>query len=220
MVPPFTPFYPASYHTGFGRQFALALQSANTVTEVFRNNAEPAAAQRKLTERLANFAFAIQALAEKVDAQSGWTYMGIDLSPAPLKDVSIGEAIENLTSRPFGAVGTLTAAAAITAAIKNVGVKQVGYTGLMLPVLEDARLAKRWSEGRITIDALLAYSAVCGTGLDTVPLPGDTTLNELTRIIGDMASLAVKWHKPLSARLLPSPGNCPASRRNSTIPSW
>ena len=206
MVPPFTPFYPASYHTGFGRQFALALQSANTVTEVFRNTAEPAAAQRKLTERLANFAFAIQALAEKVDAQSGWTYMGIDLSPAPLKDVSIGEAIENLTSRPFGAVGTLTAAAAITAAIKNVGVKQVGYTGLMLPVLEDARLAKRWSEGRITIDALLAYSAVCGTGLDTVPLPGDTTLNELTRIIGDMASLAVKWHKPLSARLLPVAG--------------
>ena len=206
MVPEFTPFYPASYHTGFGRQFALALQSANTVTEVFRNTAEPALARRKLTERLANFAFAIQALAEKVDAQTGWTYMGIDLSPAPLKDVSIGEAVENLTARPFGSVGTLTAAATITAAIKDVGVRQVGYTGLMLPVLEDARLAKRWSEGRISIDALLAYSAVCGTGLDTIPLPGDTTVNELTRIIGDMASLAVKWHKPLSARLLPVAG--------------
>jgi uncharacterized protein (UPF0210 family) len=73
----------------------------------------------------------------------------------------------------------------------------------MLPVLEDTRLAQRWSEGRISIDALLSYSAVCGTGLDTVPLPGDISAEQLSLIIGDMASLAFKWHKPLSARLLP-----------------
>src|SRR5207249_8373026 len=49
----------------------------------------------------------------------------------------------------------------------------------------------------ISIDALLSYSAVCGTGLDTVPLPGDITAEQLSLIIGDMASLAFKWHKPL-----------------------
>jgi uncharacterized protein (UPF0210 family) len=76
----------------------------------------------------------------------------------------------------------------------------------MLPVLEDSRLAQRWSEGRLSLDALLSYSAVCGTGLDTVPLPGDITEQQLELIIGDMASLAVKWHKPLSARLLPVAG--------------
>jgi uncharacterized protein (UPF0210 family) len=53
---------------------------------------------------------------------------------------------------------------------------------------------------------LLAYSAVCGTGLDTVPLPGDTSQAQLERIIGDVASLAVKWHKPLTARLILAPG--------------
>jgi uncharacterized protein (UPF0210 family) len=37
-------------------------------------------------------------------------------------------------------------------------------------------------------------------------LPGDIAPAELERIIGDMASLAVKWHKPLSARLLPVAG--------------
>jgi uncharacterized protein (UPF0210 family) len=79
----------------------------------------------------------------------------------------------------------------------------------MLPILEDSRLAQRWSEGRISIDALLSYSAVCGTGLDTVPLPGDITEQQLEYIIGDMASLAVKWHKPLSARLLPVAGKNP-----------
>ena len=82
----------------------------------------------------------------------------------------------------------------------------------MLPILEDSRLAQRWSEGRISLDALLSYSAVCGTGLDTVPLPGDVTEQQLELIIGDMASLAVKWHKPLSARLLPVTGKKPGDR--------
>jgi uncharacterized protein (UPF0210 family) len=53
------------------------------------------------------------------------------------------------------------------------------------------------------VDALLAYSAVCGTGLDTVPFPGEITEQQLARILGDVAALAWKWHKPLSARLLP-----------------
>src|ERR1700676_470386 len=137
--------------------------------------------------------------------------MGIDLSPAPSprENASIGAAIENLTTQPVGLNGTLTAAATITAAVQNVKVKQTGYSGLMLPILEDTRLAQRWSEGRISIDALLSYSAVCGTGLDTVPLPGDISEQQLEYIIGDMASLAVKWRKPLSARLLPVAGKNP-----------
>jgi uncharacterized protein (UPF0210 family) len=76
----------------------------------------------------------------------------------------------------------------------------------MVPVLEDKRLAQRWAEGTITTDSLLAYSAVCGTGLDTIPYPGDISVGQLERIFGDVASLAWKWHKPLSARLQPVPG--------------
>ncbi len=206
MVPPLTPFFPAAYHTGFGHQFAIALESANVVAAAFKDARDLGMARQRLTDSLASAAFDIQALAGRVDQETGWTYMGIDLSPAPLKDISIGEAIENLTLQPMGSSGTLTAAATITAAIKDVKIKQTGYTGLMLPILEDARLAQRWSEGRISLDALLSYSAVCGTGLDTVPLPGDTSVEQLSLIIGDMASLAVKWHKPLSARLLPVNG--------------
>jgi uncharacterized protein (UPF0210 family) len=206
MVPPLAPFYPGSYHTGFGRQFAIALQSANVVAEAFRDAPDLAAAKQRLADVLGRHAFAVQFLAERVDRDTGWSYVGIDLSPAPLKDVSIGAAIENLIAQPFGTSGTMTAAATITAAIKEIGVKQTGYSGLMLPILEDSRLAQRWSEGRISLDALLAYSAVCGTGLDTIPLPGDIAEEQLSLIIGDMASLASKWHKPLSARLLPVAG--------------
>jgi uncharacterized protein (UPF0210 family) len=206
LVPPLTPFFPGSYHTGFGHQFAIALESANTVAAAFQGAPDLATARRRLTERLGSEAFAIEALAGRVDQDTGWTYMGIDLSPAPLKNVSIAAALETLTGQPIGSPGTLTGAATITAAIRDIQVKQTGYTGLMLPILEDSRLAQRWSEGRLSLDALLSYSAVCGTGLDTVPLPGDITEQQLELIIGDMASLAVKWHKPLSARLLPVAG--------------
>src|SRR5215471_20570809 len=197
-VPPVTPFFPAAYHNGFGHQFAIALESAPVVAAAFKDAPDLPSARQRLTDALANVAFDVEHHAGRVDSESGWTYLGLDLSPAPspAKDASIGAAIENLTKQPFGMSGTMTAAATITAAIKDVKVKQTGYSGLMLPILEDARLAQRWSEGRISVDALLAYSAVCGTGLDTIPLPGDTTADQLSLIIADMASLSVKWHKP------------------------
>ena len=75
-----------------------------------------------------------------------------------------------------------------------------------MPVLEDTRLAQLWSEGAISMDQLLAYSAVSGTGLDMIPLPGDISIAQIARIVGDVASLSVKLSKPLSARLLPVAG--------------
>jgi uncharacterized protein len=209
MVPPLTPFFPGSYHTGFGHQFAIALQSANVVAAAFKNAPDLQTAKQKLTEALATSAFDVEAQAQRIDRDTGWAYMGIDLSPAPLQDVSIGAALENLSTQPFGSSGTLTAAATVTAAIKDITVKRTGYSGLMLPILEDSRLSQRWSEGNVSIDALLSYSAVCGTGLDTIPLPGDISEERLDLIIGDVASLAFKWHKPLSARLLPVAGKGP-----------
>ncbi|MGA2430646.1 MAG: DUF711 family protein [Candidatus Acidiferrum sp.] len=209
MVPPLTPFFPGSYHTGFGHQFAIALESANTVAAAFTNAPDLRVAKQKLTDALATAAFDVEAQAQRIDRDTGWAYTGIDLSPAPSKDVSIGAALESLSSQPFGSSGTLTAAATVTAAIKDIAVKRTGYSGLMLPILEDSRLSQRWSEGNVSIDALLSYSAVCGTGLDTVPLPGDISEERLDLIIGDMASLAFKWHKPLSARLLPVAGKGP-----------
>jgi uncharacterized protein len=206
LVPPVTPFFPAAYHTGFGHQFAVALESANLVAAAFKDTTDLAVARQRLTDSLAAVAFDVQRHAGRVDEETGWTYMGIDLSPAPSKDASIGAAIEELIKEPVGMSGTMTAAATVTGAIKDIKATHTGYNGLMLPILEDPVLAQRWSEGRISIDSLLSYSAVCGTGLDTVPLPGDTSAEQLSLIIGDMATLAVKWHKPLSARLMPITG--------------
>ncbi len=212
MVPPYSPFFTAAYHTGFGHQFAIGLESANVVQAAFKDAPDIETAKRKLTDMLRDQATEIERHAERVDMETGWRYMGIDLSPAPLKDVSIGAAMEELIQQPFGSAGTLTASGTITAAIKAVDVKQIGYNGLMLPVLEDSRLAQRWGEGRVSLEGLLSYSSVCATGLDTIPLPGDVSIEQLDMILADVATLAVKWKKPLSARLLPVKGKGPGEQ--------
>ena len=207
MMPEYAPFYPASYHTGPGHCFSVGLESANVVDRAFAETAgDPDAASRRLKADLAQYTSLAEASALAVAKESGWEYLGLDPTPAPLMDVSIGVAIERFTGHGFGSSGTLTAARLITEAVKAVPARQVGYSGLMLPVLEDRRLAQRWSEGTINLDSLLAYSAVCATGLDTVPLPGDISEEQIARILGDVASLACKWKKPLTARLLPVKG--------------
>ena len=206
MVKPYGPFYPGAYHLGTGHTFAVGLEGANVVADVFAQYHEPRAAEKQLAEALSRHMRDAEAVATKVAKISGWTYAGIDPTPAPLGDVSIGRAIESFTGGPFGVSGTMTAAGIITRAVQSVPVKRVGYSGLMVPVLEDNVLAKRWAEGTFNMDSLLAYSAVCAGGLDTVPLAGDISEEKIARILGDVASLAYKWQKPLAARLLPVPG--------------
>jgi uncharacterized protein len=206
MLKPFGPFFPGSYHTGAGKQFTIGFEGANVVRDVFardKDTGNPEEALADLTAALTKHAAVAAAVGKKVAAETGWAYLGVDPTPAPLGDVSIGAAIEAFTGAKFGASGTLTAARIITAAVKAVPETQVGYSGLMVPVMEDKILAQRWAESTYNIDSLLAYSAVCGTGLDTVPLPGNITAEQLERIFGDVASLATKWNKPLSARLQP-----------------
>jgi uncharacterized protein len=207
MLAPYGPFFPGSYHTGTGHAFSIGLEAANVVQAVFENSkGDVENAAQSLAAELSRFDTECEQIAKEVEKQSGWTYAGLDPTPAPLGKVSIGDAIEKFTGAKFGTSGTITASAIITRAVKSVPVKQVGYVGLMLPVMEDTVLAQRWSESMYSVDSLLAYSAVCATGLDTVPLPGGVTEEQLAKIIGDMASLAYKWKKPLSARLQPVTG--------------
>ncbi|HNB50536.1 MAG TPA: DUF711 family protein, partial [Anaerolineales bacterium] len=67
-------------------------------------------------------------------------------------------------------------------------------------------LAARAADGHLTVTDLLLMSTVCGTGLDTVPLPGDTTPDQLAAILLDVAALSLRLNKPLTARLVPIPG--------------
>ena len=207
MVPSNVPFFPASNHNGAGHEFSIGWEAGAFVADVLAGaNRDMKAAKKLLSGAFDQQSRAVDAIATQVEKDSGWKFMGLDPTPAPITDSSIGAAIETLIGAKFGSSGTLSAAAVITEAERTISVRRIGYSGLMLPVLEDPVLAERWSEGTFDLDSLLAYSAVCGTGLDAIPLPGEASQQQLERIIGDMASLAFKWHKPLTARLIPAPG--------------
>ena len=145
-------------------------------------------------------------------------FAGIDLSPAPAGQDSIAAAIEQVSGQPLGAPGTLALAAALTAALKATPLPTCGYNGLMLPVLEDAVLGQRWQQGHLGVHTLLCYSAVCGAGLDAIPLPGDSTTEQIARLLGDVAALAMRLRKPLSARLFPVPGTRTGEQTTFTSP--
>ncbi len=119
---------------------------------------------------------------------------------------SLGRALERLGAPRLGWHGTLAAAAFVADALDRAQFPRAGFCGLFLTVLEDSVLAGRAGEGVLTVGDLLLCSAVCGTGLDTVPLPGDIEADELAAIILDVAALALRLGKPLTARLMPVRG--------------
>ncbi len=214
---PGAPFFPAAYHAG-PANITVALQGASIVAEALGAGAELVEVAARVKEKLTEHARPVVALARRLAAALGTEFGGIDLSPAPNGPDSIAGAMEQAGHGPVGSAGTLSLAGALTEGLKSTGLPTCGYCGLMLPVMEDDVLARRWEEGWLGVDQLLAYSAVCGTGLDTVPLPGDSSAAQMTRLICDMATLAVRLNKPLSARLLPVPGKGAGERTNFSSP--
>ncbi|MEB2777344.1 DUF711 family protein [Algoriphagus sp. D3-2-R+10] len=197
------PFFPAAYHKG-KNSFAIGLEYPNLITKVFEKS-DWENAEANLKNELNKQFNPIQILSQTLQT-SDWNYDGIDTSPAPGLDASIGQAIETLTGKPFGSPTTLSACSIITKVIKSLDVKSCGYSGLMLPIIEDMVLAKRAMEDNYTVEELLLFSSVSGTGLDVIPVAGDITKETIEGIYRDVASLSIKYfNKALSARLFPIP---------------
>jgi uncharacterized protein (UPF0210 family) len=206
------PFLPAAYHCGGQPRFSVAVQAADVVLEAVRGPGTLEQVEERLVTALERAARSAEQVAQELAARFGHPLVGIDLSPAPapVDDVSIGGAVEAAGVERFGAPGTVYVAAMITRAIRRTRISRSGFSGLMLPVLEDSILAQRMSERHLSVHELLLYSSVCGTGLDTVPLPGDVSEAELAGIYLDVAALSVALGgKPLTVRLLPVPGTSP-----------
>lgn len=218
-----SPFFPSAYHSG-PASLSIGLQGAGIVAGALRaeqatlHTLEPAHVTRIVRNALLHDATPVVTLGQDLAKEHQLIFGGIDLSPAPLADDSIISAIELIGSGRFGTSGTLAVVAALTAALKSTGLPTCGYCGLMLPVLEDAVLGKRWEEGAVNIDQLLLYSAICGTGLDTIPLPGDCPAESIAHLLLDVATLALRLQKPLSARLFPVPGKQAGERTAFTSP--
>ncbi len=203
-VPAGGPFFPAAYHDGDEPAFALALEAADLAVDGFGGRWTVDSGRKKLIAELEKHGRELTRVAESLNRG----FLGLDFSLAPFPDdaISLGGAMENLGVPKVGLHGSLASAAILAEAIDRADFPHTGFNGMMMPVLEDSILAKRAAEGTLTVKDLLLYSAVCGTGLDTVPLAGDVTKEQISALLLDIAALALRLSKPLTARLMPIPG--------------
>jgi uncharacterized protein len=206
-----TPFFPAAYHDGGPPAVAVATESADLAVHAFSEAKSLDEARDRLASSVESTAQGIARKMQLLARSHEHRFVGIDFSLAPFPEEarSIGTAVERLANARFGCSGTLFVASLLTACLQQAVFPRCGFCGLMLPVLEDATLAARSREGLFGVNDLLLYSAVCGTGLDTVPLPGSVDEEELASILLDVAALAIRLDKPLTARLMPIPGAKP-----------
>ena len=216
---PATPFFPGSYHAEEQPIFVIGLENSDLLVEAFTISKSlemvPKVLSDILLEAYQPIAEAADRLSESIDVRFG----GLDTSIAPSlpAEESIVTAFRAVNIE-FGSAGTLAACGAVTAVVKNLPIKQVGYCGIMLPVLEDAGLAQATEEERFTISDLLAYSSVCGVGVDMVPLSGRVQPDQLRNLLLDVGTMAIKLKKPLSVRVLPILGKSPGDKTEFNSP--
>lgn len=207
------PFFPAAYHNSDEPAFAIATEAADLAVQAFENAKTLKEGKNALISEITKHGQALSHIAQDISKSpitnyQLHTFLGIDFSLAPFPDDthSLGNAVEKIGIPKIGLHGSLAAAAILTEAIDQADFPHTGFSGFMQPILEDSVLAKRAAEGTLTIKDTLLYSAVCGTGLDTIPLPGDTTPEQLVPLLLDLCALALRLDKPLTARLMPIPG--------------
>lgn len=214
---PLIPYFPAGYHRGEkGNCLVVGLETPDLLAAALRrlNNlpeehtAYFQTALNAMREALQHHVDAVQQYITETPLSAGWQYAGMDTSAAPSKNcTSMVELYRLLRVPHFGAAGTVEASALLTRVFKSLhNVRAVGFSGLMLAVTEDQGLAEATHHARFGLHDLLTYSSVCGIGLDTVPIPGDTPAAKIAAIMRDTGTMAFRLNKPLTVRVFPVPG--------------
>jgi uncharacterized protein (UPF0210 family) len=215
---PLIPYFPASYHRSeAGDCFVIGLETPDLLVAALqqaRQNVEESSRQERFRIFYDALAQALQFHIDQVIRviegfpAGGFLFRGIDSSAAPSKECSsMAEVYHQLGVEYFGASGTVEASALLTRVFKSLqGVELAGFSGLMLALTEDRGLAQASINNEFEIRSLLTYSAVCGIGLDTVPIPGDTPARKIEALMRDTGTMAFHLNKPLTVRLFPLPG--------------
>ncbi|HEX7382540.1 MAG TPA: DUF711 family protein [Nevskiaceae bacterium] len=213
---PGTPYFPFSRHAGDAPAFSIASVPTPEVLALARRARQEQwtldAFRDRLVDLLAEQMRAIDALGRKVAEESDVAYLGLDSSyaPVPSGGASVGDVLEALGPRPAGAPGSVFITSVLTDALRAAAhrarVPTVGFNGVMYALTEDHGLAKANDDGAFSLEKFALLSAVCGCGVDMIPVPGDMASTDLGGLILDVATLAVRIGKPLGVRVLPVPG--------------
>ena len=218
-VGPGAPFFPIAYaDPERSPGLSIGTENSDLLVEAFAN--APADPPASLFHTLWDALGPLEREAEALTEAAGCRYIGIDPSIAPAlePEASIARAFASLGVE-IGGPGTVALCGQITACLRALPLAgKPGFAGLMLPVLEDQGLARALDEGRLGLADLLACASVCGVGLDTIPVAGDTPVETLEAVLRDLGTVAVKQDKPLAGRLLLAPGVGPGERTRFDSP--
>ncbi len=159
-VPAGSPFFPAGYHDGGSPVFSLGVEAAELAVTACAEATSLADARARLVRAVEDHAQRLVKAVKRPGSRRGLRFGGIDFTLAPYPEAarSLGSALERLTGQAMGSHGTLAAAAFLADALDRARIPSVGFSGLFFPVLEDAVLAARAAEGRLSISDLL----LCG----------------------------------------------------------
>ena len=218
---PLIPYFPASYHRSeLGNRFVIGLETPDLLVHVLQqfnqtcggvehdHNSRFKGYYEAMSSALQYHIYRLQSIIDQSALDTSFTFAGFDSSAAPSKNcASMATIYELMGVEYFGAAGTVEVSALLTRVFKSIkDVNLVGFSGLMLALTEDVGLAQGTRNGHFDIRALLTYSAVCGIGLDTVPIPGDTSIAKIAALMRDTGTMAYRLNKPLTVRLFPVPG--------------
>ena len=216
---PLIPYFPASYHNKDIKDcFVIGLETPDLLVNVLKAFNHQSESQlhndlysgyfEVMSEALQHHISDIHNIIEQSSDLQGFAFAGFDSSAAPSKNCSsMVDVYEQMGVEYFGASGTVEASSLLTRVFKSIkGVDLVGFSGLMLALTEDTGLARGTMNSDFDIRALLTYSAVCGIGLDTVPIPGDTPVEKIAALMRDTGTMAFRLNKPLTVRVFPVPG--------------
>jgi len=215
---PLIPYFPASYsEKSTKNSFVIGLETPdllvatlkafNRVNCVLDHQKSVQGYFESLSKQLQYHVDNLKQIIKHEQINKDFRFAGLDSSAAPSKNcASMAEVYELLGVEYFGAAGTVEASALLTRVFKSIKrIPLVGFSGLMLALTEDKGLADGSKFGHFDIRALLTYSAVCGIGLDTVPIPGDTPIDKISALMRDTGTMAFRLNKPLTVRLFPVP---------------
>jgi uncharacterized protein (UPF0210 family) len=216
-VPANSPFFPSSRHEGPDLKFSFALETVNlSIKALEANSQDIKTSVPKLRESLINTLTPlfkrVDGLGQTLENETPFIYSGLDASFAPLPNpdssvVNLLRLFRPAGDTTWGGFLSVTALATdiIRESIMRSGAKSTGFNGVMFSVLEDSVLAEAVNRREVDIPYLTALSAVCGCGIDMVPIPEATFFEEIAAVVLDICALSLSLSKPLGVRLLPIP---------------
>ncbi len=188
-----TPYFPLA--TTYDEGISVALRYVDLFYTYVRGDEEP------LIKYILNTSKLVSGLAGRV----GMKFLGIDYSLSPWLSESVVSIIEYLSGIKFAYPGSGYAVKKLNELIGNVsntlGISNVGFNEVMLPVAEDDLLKERVAEGSVTLRDLTYLCSYCLVGVDMVVLKDDVGL--IKGVVKDVLTSSIIKGRVIGVRLIP-----------------